>query len=101
LLVGGLYRLALRKSATIFFQNSDDLQLFVERRLADPERARLLSGLGIDFDRFLSGPRDPAGRGPPLPARRSSVMGQWHRRYVEAARIVRRTHPSSYFNCSV
>ena len=97
-LVGALYRLALRKSATIFFQNSDDLKLFVDRRLADPARARLLPGSGIDLDRFTPEPRDAA----PDAGFRFLLVARllWDKgiaEYVEAARIVRRTHPSVRF----
>lgn len=97
-IVSGLYRLALRKSATIFFQNADDKELFVQRRLADPARARLLPGSGINLDFFKPEWPDPA---------RDAVFRfllvarlLWDKgiaEYVEAARIVRLTHPTVRF----
>lgn len=51
-LVRRLYRLALRNSAIVFFQNPDDLRRFVEDRLVEPAKARLLPGSGVDLDRF-------------------------------------------------
>jgi glycosyltransferase involved in cell wall biosynthesis len=51
-LVAGLYRAALRRSATVFLQNPDDLALFEERGIARPEQTALLPGSGIDLERF-------------------------------------------------
>jgi glycosyltransferase involved in cell wall biosynthesis len=52
-LVRGLYRLALRRSAKVFFQNRDDRDLFVEAGLVRPEQTDLLPGSGIDLTRFI------------------------------------------------
>jgi glycosyltransferase involved in cell wall biosynthesis len=51
-LVRGLYRLALRRSAKVFFQNGDDRALFVDAGLVQPEQTDLLPGSGIDLRRF-------------------------------------------------
>jgi glycosyltransferase involved in cell wall biosynthesis len=51
-LVSGLYRLALRSSATVFFQNRDDRDLFVGKGLVRAVRARLIAGSGVDLERF-------------------------------------------------
>jgi glycosyltransferase involved in cell wall biosynthesis len=51
-LVRGLYRLALRRSAKVFFQNGDDRALFVDSGLVKPKQADLLPGSGIDLSRF-------------------------------------------------
>lgn len=52
-LVRGLYRLALRHSAKVFFQNPDDLQLFLASELVGREVTELLPGSGIDLKRFV------------------------------------------------
>ena len=49
------YRLALRKSYVVFFQNPDDRNLFVQSRIVLPEQARLLPGSGIDLSQFTPG----------------------------------------------
>ncbi len=54
-LVRGLYRLALRRSAKVFFQNGDDRDLFVEAGLVQLSQADLLPGSGIDLTRFSAG----------------------------------------------
>src|SRR5690606_920935 len=51
-LVRGLYRLALRPAAKVFFQNEDDRQLFIAGDLVRAEVADLLPGSGIDLARF-------------------------------------------------
>ena len=52
----GLYRLALRRSAHIFFQNSEDLALFRRDGLVGPGAGELLPGSGVDLDRFRPRP---------------------------------------------
>ncbi len=54
-LVRGLYRLALRRSAKVFFQNGDDRDLFVKAGLVQLSQADLLPGSGIDLTRFSAG----------------------------------------------
>jgi glycosyltransferase involved in cell wall biosynthesis len=60
-LVRALYRFAFRKVRKVFFQNPDDLELFVKSGLASPERSGLLPGSGVDLSRFEPAPR---GEGP-------------------------------------
>lgn len=50
--VRGLYRIALGRSAKVFFQNNDDRQMFLSGGLVRPEVADLLPGSGIDLARF-------------------------------------------------
>jgi glycosyltransferase involved in cell wall biosynthesis len=49
-----LYRLALRKSKKVFFQNSDDQKMFIESGLVQKSCAALLPGSGIDLEHFSS-----------------------------------------------
>ncbi len=55
-LVSRLYRFALHRAAVVFFQNEDDRTLFVERRLVQPDKARLLPGSGVDLRHFAPVP---------------------------------------------
>ena len=57
-----LYRLAFRFPATVFFQNPDDRDLFLERRLLKPDIAGLLPGSGVDTQRFQPAPAQPRGQ---------------------------------------
>jgi glycosyltransferase involved in cell wall biosynthesis len=51
-IVKWLYIVSLRKSAKIFFQNKDDLALFIDKRLVKAELTDLLPGSGVDVHRF-------------------------------------------------
>jgi len=52
-IVKWLYRVSLTKSAKIFFQNNDDLTLFIENGLVKAELTDLLPGSGADVNRFI------------------------------------------------
>jgi glycosyltransferase involved in cell wall biosynthesis len=47
-----LYIVSLRKSAKIFFQNKDDLALFIDKGLVKAELTDLLPGSGVDIHHF-------------------------------------------------
>lgn len=96
-IVSALYRLSFRRSATVFFQNRDDLELFVAKRLVAPGKADLLPGSGIDL-RYFAPTADERRAGP----FRFLLVGRllWDkgvREYVEAARLVRRDHSGVVF----
>ncbi len=91
-----LYRLAFRRSRTVFFQNEDDLGQFVADRIVAPDKARLLPGSGIDLERFAPSERRPNGPFAFLMIGRL-LWDKGVREYVEAARIVRATLPEARF----
>jgi glycosyltransferase involved in cell wall biosynthesis len=96
-LVAALYRLAFRGSATVFFQNDEDRNLFVARGIVAAEKARLLPGSGIDTTQFrpAAKSRQDGGFVFLLVGRllRDKGIGE----YVEAARRVRREAPETRF----
>lgn len=51
-----LYRISLSRSATVFFQNSDDYQLFVSEKIVSRAVADCLPGSGIDLRKFVPVP---------------------------------------------
>lgn len=98
-----LYRLALARSRRVFFQNPDDLQLFLNLGLVAQPQAALLPGSGVDLHKFQL---------EPLPCWQVSAATQSadHRRfvfllvarmlrdkgveeYVQAARLIKASHP--------
>jgi glycosyltransferase involved in cell wall biosynthesis len=97
-IVSGLYRLAFRRSATVFFQNRDDLEMFVAGRLVRPEQARLLPGSGINVSDFIPverGAEDGGAFNFLLIAR--LLWDKGVREYAEAARLVRAEEPRARF----
>ena len=92
-----LYRLSLRRSSTVLFQNAEDLEYFARRGIVARKIADLVPGDGVDLARFRA---DPAERRPGpfrflLVARLLWDKGVGE--YVEAARLVRRRHPDVTF----
>jgi glycosyltransferase involved in cell wall biosynthesis len=51
-LIDGLYRLGFAGASCVFFQNGDDRDLFLGRRLVRSDQARMVPGSGVDLDRF-------------------------------------------------
>ena len=97
-LVSFLYRIALRRSARVFFQNPHDLRLFVDRDLVRADQANLIPGSGIDLERFRPVPASS------LPGRRFQFLfvGRLLRdkglvEYAEAARLLRPRWPRAEF----
>lgn len=93
-----LYRIGLRRAATVFFQNANDRALFVEANLVPADRTALLPGSGIDVAAY-----DPDAYPRPrtnlfrflLIARLIRDKGVYE--YVAAARIVAARHPNARF----
>ncbi len=95
--VRGLYRLALSRSRRVFFQNDEDLGMFVEGGLVRSEVTGRVPGSGVDLTRFA-----PA----PLPAAAGRIRFLliarmlWDKgvgEYVAAARVLRQRYPDAEF----
>lgn len=97
-IVRGLYRIGLRRAATIFFQNADDRALFVDTGLVRVARTALLPGSGIDTAAFDSAiypaPTDGVFRFL-LIAR--LIRDKGVHEFVEAARSLARQYPDVRF----
>ena len=92
-----LYRRSFAALPVVFFQNEDDRNLFLDRRLVRAEQARLLPGSGIDLLRFAPSPV-PGPEEPPvflMIARLLRDKGVLE--FVEAARRVKARHPQARF----
>ena len=91
------YTIAFRGAYVVFFQNKDDLALFVGRGLVTERQARLLPGSGIDLDRFRA-TAVPAAPGSPTFLLIARLLGdKGIREFVEAARSVRAEYPNARF----
>ena len=84
------YRLALKNSRRVFFQNRDDLAVFTGRGILTEEKAVMLNGSGVNIGQFT-----PA----PLPEEPSFlcisrlIRDKGVGEYLEAARALHRRHP--------
>lgn len=95
-IVSRLYRIALGRTRRVFFQNLDDLRMFVEEGLVEEAATERLPGSGVDLQHFL--PR-------PLPDRTFTTFLLisrllWDKgvgEFVQAARIIKSRHPETRF----
>ena len=92
-----LYRRSFRTLPTVFFQNEDDRDLFLNRSMVRADQARLLPGSGIDLVRFAPVAMPPV-EGPTIflmIARLLRDKGVFE--FVEAARRIKARHPQARF----
>jgi glycosyltransferase involved in cell wall biosynthesis len=87
--VCGLYKLGLSGAQRVFFQNREDLEFCVSRKLVRPTSCKRIPGSGVDLTRFS----------PALPPRRAGgrtflmfgrlIPRKGYDAYLEAARVLR------------
>ena len=97
-LVRLLYKTALSRSRHVFFQNDEDMRLFVEQGLVASDKVSRLPGSGVDLNTFRYAPMQPLENRTfhfLLAARLLWDKGVGE--YVEAARMVRRKYPTAKF----
>ena len=92
-----LYRRSFRSLPLVFFQNEDDRDLFLNRRLVSADQARLLPGSGIDLDRFSPAVMPPAEAPPVFLMIARLLRDKGVVEFVEAARQVKARHPQVRF----
>lgn len=94
-----LYQVSLRHPQTVFFQNTDDLDRFVDGKILKRKQAELLPGSGVDLAKFapavLSRTNGDQRKTFLLAAR--LVANKGIREYVAAARIIKRDWPAARF----
>jgi glycosyltransferase involved in cell wall biosynthesis len=98
-LVESMYRLSIRRAHFTFFQNKDDLDFFLKRRLVQDSRAGLLPGSGVDCEFFVPPFKvKPSNQEAPtflMVARLLRDKGVYE--YVEAAHLVKHQFPTVRF----
>lgn len=97
-LVKQLYRISLRRSSRVFFQNRDDRQLFLDAGMTRESVSELLPGSGVDLRHFHPLPMAaPAAGGFRFLLIARMLKDKGVEEYVAAARIVRRLIPATEF----
>jgi glycosyltransferase involved in cell wall biosynthesis len=96
MLVSSLYKLALKKSNSVIFQNLDSRDIFVKKGIIPFSKTYVVNGSGVDIKRF------PITK---LPNENitflclSRLLGEKGlREYSEAAKIVKNKFPDAVFN---
>ncbi|WP_194206464.1 glycosyltransferase family 4 protein [Superficieibacter sp. 1612_C1] len=60
-LVRMMYKFSQHHASTVFFQNKDDMNLFLEHNIVDNSQIDLVPGSGVDLDRFEHAPAPDDG----------------------------------------
>jgi len=97
-LVSLLYKGALSSSYHVFFQNNEDLQMFVDRGLVAANKVSRLPGSGINLSTFPYTPSSPSPESPFIFLLVARLL--WDKgvgEYVDAARIILRKYPNIRF----
>ena len=96
-LVRKMYRVALSRSVTVFFQNNDDRDMFIQSRLVCQFKTDRVPGSGVDLERFSV----PTMMKPNTTIKFLLVTRMlWDKgvgEYVEAARILKRRYVNVNF----
>jgi len=92
-----LYRRAFGKLPIVFFQNKDDRDLFLDRKLVRADQARLLPGSGIDLIRFAAAEMPPADAPPVFLMIARLLRDKGVIEFVEAARLIKARNPEARF----
>lgn len=95
-IVEKLYKVSQSWSSKVFFQNTDDMELFIKRGLVPIENAEILSSSGVNLTQF---PAVPAANNaaPVFLLIGRMLMDKGVVEFVEAARIVKMRHPGVRF----
>jgi glycosyltransferase involved in cell wall biosynthesis len=91
-----LYRLAMAYNQRVFFLNPDDREDFLRLNVVKPEQCAIINGSGVDLKHFSFSPTEQLKPSFVLISRMLKEKGIME--FIEAARIVKQTHPEVKFN---
>jgi len=92
-----LYKLSQSKATHIFFQNRDDMQLFVDKKIVKHSRYSLIPGSGVDLSRFSPTKKEHDGLKPVFILVARLLKAKGIEEYALAAKIVKEKYPESVF----
>jgi glycosyltransferase involved in cell wall biosynthesis len=94
-----IYKYALKKTKKVFFQNFDDMNLFIENKFVRKEIAERIPGSGVDFIKFspqIAREKDEESFVFLFIGRLIKDKGIFE--FVEAARMIHKKYPETVFN---
>ncbi|PLX87859.1 MAG: glycosyltransferase family 1 protein [Desulfuromonas sp.] len=94
----GLYRVALSCATRVIFQNADDRNLFVDKSLVASRKAKIVSGSGVNIERFAVTPFISRQQGIHFLFIGRLIADKGIYEFVEAARRVRQHYPQCQFH---
>ncbi|WP_299113605.1 glycosyltransferase family 4 protein [uncultured Winogradskyella sp.] len=93
-----LYKLSIRKNKSIVFQNRDDYQLFLDRKvISKKQNVDFVSGSGINLNKFRFKEKDASNKVSFLFIARL-IQEKGVALYTEAAKILKKKYPQAEFH---
>jgi len=95
-----LYRFSFKFPKKVFFQNHEDYQLFMDKKLIQRNLCEVIPGSGIDLNQFTPRPTKEKGEGEPFEFLMISrlIIDKGIREYVAAAAILQERGMNAKFN---
>lgn len=93
-----LYRFSQRKASKIFFQNKDDLNLFLENNLIENSKAQVIPGSGVDTLRFIPNESKQERLDFTFLFIGRLLYDKGIREYVEAVKLLKNKYPKTKFS---
>jgi glycosyltransferase involved in cell wall biosynthesis len=90
-----LYRFVLKKTARVFFQNKDDLQIFLSKKFVKQEQTLIIPGSGVDYDFFKPSPQKRNDEKFVFLFISRLIKDKGILEYVEAAKELKETNPEA------
>ncbi len=94
-LVSFLYRIALKDSKAVIFQNQDNRDLFIEKGIVNPLITHIVDGSGVDIEKYNFSKQPDTDVSFLLVSRLLGEKGL--REYAAAAKIVKNKFPKAQF----
>lgn len=93
-----LYRFSQRKASKIFFQNEDDLNLFLENKIIKNSKAQVIPGSGVDTYRFVPNEAKVEGLDFTFLFIGRLLYDKGIREYVDAVKLLKNKYPKTKFS---
>jgi len=94
-LVSFLYRIALKNSKAVIFQNEDNRKIFIDKNIVSYSKTHIVNGSGVDINKFNFTQLPESNLSFLLVSRLLGEKGL--REYAEAAKIVKKRFPEVEF----
>ena len=92
-----LYKISFMNLSVVFFQNSDDRDLFLARGLVRADQTQVLPGSGIDLDQFPASPMPMAASAPTFLMISRLLRDKGVVEFAAAARMIKSRYPQVRF----
>ncbi len=90
LVMSAEYKLALKHSKRVMFQNNDDLSAFADAKIVEREKCTIINGSGVDVDRFSV---QPLPESPAFLMISRLIKDKGVMEYLEACKVIREKYP--------